>query len=74
MLLRILEALPGRAVIVKAPTWDIVVWNAAAAAVLTDYAALLVRERNVLRLLSRDAIHANRLDRRENARFAIGVL
>jgi transcriptional regulator with XRE-family HTH domain len=71
---RVLDALPISPAIVKTPTWDIVAWNAAAAAVLVDYATLPVHERNVLRLLFGDAVvHAKHPDWEDNARFAIAV-
>ncbi|MGH6879945.1 MAG: helix-turn-helix transcriptional regulator [Hypericibacter sp.] len=71
---RVLDALGTSPAIVKTPTWDIVAWNAAAAAVLADYAALPVPERNVLRLLfGTRAAHAKLPDWEENARFAISV-
>jgi len=71
---RVLDALPGSPAIVKTPTWDIVAWNAAARAVLTDYAALPVRERNLLRRLFGDpAMRASLTDWEDNARFALAV-
>ncbi|GAB3461124.1 helix-turn-helix transcriptional regulator [Streptomonospora sediminis] len=39
---------------VKSPSWDVLAWNDAAAAVLTDYARLAPVERNVLRILFLD--------------------
>lgn len=48
---RVLDALPASPAIVKTATWDVVAWNRAAAAVLTDYALLPVAQRNILRLL-----------------------
>ena len=47
---RVLDALAASPALVRTPTWDVVAWNAAASAVLTDYGALLPPERNVLRL------------------------
>jgi transcriptional regulator with XRE-family HTH domain len=71
---RVLDALPLSPAIVKTPTWDVVAWNAAAAAVLVDYATLPVHERNVLRLLfGKPAIRASQPDWEANARFAIAV-
>jgi len=52
---RVLDALTVSPAIVKTPTWDIVAWNRAATAVLTDYSALEPKERNILRLIFRDA-------------------
>lgn len=51
---RVLDAMPLSPAIVKTPAWDVVAWNTAAAAVLTDYAARPARERNVLRSLFQD--------------------
>lgn len=71
---RVLDGMPTSPAIVKTPTWDVVAWNAAAAAVLTDYAALPLRERNVLRLLfGREVAPAAREDWLDSARLAVGV-
>jgi len=71
---RVLDAMPGSPALVKTPTWDIVAWNAAASAVLTDYAALAMRERNLLRRLFGDpAMRISLPDWEENARFAVAV-
>ncbi len=48
---RVLDALDLCPAFVKTATWDVVAWNRAAAAVLTDYGALARQDRNVLRLL-----------------------
>jgi len=50
-----------------------VAWNAAAAAVLTDWAVLPTGERNVLRRLFGDAVRAKLPEWEENARFVISV-
>jgi len=47
-LLDMLEVSPAQ---LRTPTWDVVAWNRAAAAVLTDFGALPQEERNVLRLI-----------------------
>ncbi|MCY1020075.1 helix-turn-helix transcriptional regulator [Pyxidicoccus sp. MSG2] len=71
---RVLDGLPTSPAIVKTPTWDIVAWNKAATAVLTDYAALPVQERNVLRrLFGNPASRASLPDWEDNARFAVAV-
>lgn len=71
---RVLDALPASPAFVKTPAWNIVAWNAAAAAVLTDYAALPVRERNLLRCLFGDpAVRSSMLDWEDHARLAIAV-
>jgi transcriptional regulator with XRE-family HTH domain len=69
---RVLDALTTSPAFVKTPTWDIVAWNAAAVAVLSDYAALSSRERNVLRRLFLDSTRRDRLpDWEADARFAV---
>jgi transcriptional regulator with XRE-family HTH domain len=71
---RVLDGMPNSPAIVKTPTWDVLAWNAAAAAVLTDYAALPVRDRNLLRLLfGRRVPPAAREDWLDSARLAVGV-
>lgn len=47
---RVLDSLEINPAYVKTATWDIVAWNRAAAATLTDYGALPVEQRNILRL------------------------
>jgi len=74
VLQRVLDGLRTSPAIVKTPTWDVVAWNAAAAAVLTDYAALPVRERNVLRLLfCNKTARGSQENWEESARLAVGV-
>ena len=71
---RVLDALPTSPAYVKTPTWDVVAWNAAATIVLSDYAAMPARERNVLRLLFGNSSGGGPLlDWEEHARFAIAV-
>ncbi|WP_049622326.1 helix-turn-helix transcriptional regulator [Frateuria defendens] len=48
---RILDALEYSPAYVKNAAWDVVAWNRAAAAVLTDYATLEAGRRNILRLV-----------------------
>ncbi len=48
---RVLDALPLSPAIVKNATWDVLAWNAAAAALFTDYARLPPEKRNILRLM-----------------------
>ncbi|AJE45806.1 helix-turn-helix transcriptional regulator [Celeribacter indicus] len=48
---RLLDALEISPAIVKTPLWDVVAWNRAAAALLTDYGALPPDQRNILRLV-----------------------
>jgi transcriptional regulator with XRE-family HTH domain len=48
---RILDALEFTPAFIKTATWDVVAWNPAAAAVLTDYGTLPPSERNILRAM-----------------------
>jgi transcriptional regulator with XRE-family HTH domain len=48
---RLLDVLTFSPAIVRTATWDVVAWNRAAAAVLTDYGALPPEQRNILRLI-----------------------
>ena len=48
---RLLDALEVSPALIKTATWDVVAWNSAAAAVLTDYGALPPGQRNILRLI-----------------------
>lgn len=51
---RVLDALDSSPALIRTATWDVIAWNRAASAVLCDYAALPVAERNVLRLMFLD--------------------
>src|SRR5215831_1553722 len=67
---RVLDALEFSPAVVSTATWDIVAWNRAAAAVLTDYSALAPEQRNVLRLVFCDPrVRAAQLDWEGVARF-----
>jgi transcriptional regulator with XRE-family HTH domain len=46
---RMIDAMELSPVLVRTPTWDVVAWNRAASAVLTDYGALPLEQRNILR-------------------------
>src|SRR4029079_12598087 len=48
---RLLDALEVSPALIKTAAWDVVAWNRAAAAVLTDYGALPPGQRNILRLI-----------------------
>src|SRR5580698_9229114 len=52
---RLLDALEVSPALIKTATWDVLAWNRAAAAVLTDYGALPPGQRNILRLLFGDS-------------------
>jgi transcriptional regulator with XRE-family HTH domain len=46
---RMIDAMEVSPVLVRTPTWDVVAWNRAASAVLTDYGALPLEQRNIVR-------------------------
>jgi transcriptional regulator with XRE-family HTH domain len=71
---RVLDAMEVSPAIVKTALWDIVAWNRAAAALLTDYGALPPAERNILRLIFSNArIRAAQEDWQSVARFVVGA-
>lgn len=71
---RVLDALQLSPAYVKTSTWDVVAWNRAAAAVLTDYGALAPEQRNILRLLFLDPhVRAVQTDWEGVARFAVAA-
>jgi transcriptional regulator with XRE-family HTH domain len=71
---RVLEALSTSPAIIKTATWDVVAWNAAAAAVLTDYGKLPRDQRNILRLMFSDSrIKAVQEDWQSVARYVVGA-
>src|ERR1700748_1406578 len=51
---RLLDTLEHSPAFIRTATWDIIAWNKAAAAVLTDYSALPQGARNVLRMMFHD--------------------
>ncbi|MBB3695626.1 helix-turn-helix transcriptional regulator [Sphingomonas sp. BK580] len=68
----ILDALEFSPALVITSAFDIVAWNRAATAVLVDYAALAVDQRNVLRLLFGNAlVRAGVRDWEDEARLAV---
>ena len=71
---RVLDSLEFSPALVKNSTWDVVAWNDAAAAVLTDYAALAPDQRNVLRLIFCDPhVRAAQPDWESVARFVVAT-
>lgn len=71
---RLLDALQTSPAIIKTATWDVIAWNRAATLLLTDYAELPVRERNILRLVfGNSRIRALQEDWESVARFVIGA-
>jgi transcriptional regulator with XRE-family HTH domain len=71
---RVLDAMPTSPAMVKTPTWDIVAWNAAAAALIGVDPALTPRERNSLRRLFCDPVMRSLMpDWEEHARSMVAV-
>jgi len=71
---RVLDAMDASPALVRTVTWDVVAWNRAAAAVLTDYGALPPAQRNLLRLIFLDPrARAAQFDWDSVARFVVGV-
>lgn len=70
---RVLDAMEFSPAIIKTATWDVVGWNKAAAALITDYSKLPREERNILRLMFGSRMRAKREDWRSVARFVVGA-
>jgi transcriptional regulator with XRE-family HTH domain len=69
---RVLDALSPSPTLIKTATWDVVAWNDAAAALLTDYAKLPPDQRNILRMMFSDArVQAAQDDWLSVARFVV---
>lgn len=52
---RVLDTLEYSPAFIRTATWDVIAWNKAAAAVLTDYSTLAEGQRNVLRRMFHDS-------------------
>ena len=71
---RVLDAMPLSPAIIKTATWDVVGWNRAATALLTDYSKLPREERNILRLMFSSArVRGRQEDWASVARFVVGA-
>ena len=69
---RLLDVLTCSPAIVRTATWDVVAWNRAAAAVLTDYGKLPPNQRNILRMIFCDPrVRAKQSDWESVARFVV---
>lgn len=69
---RLLDTLDHSPAFIRTATWDVIAWNRAAAAVLTDYSKLPEGQRNVLRMMFRDArVRAAQANWRNVARFVV---
>ena len=71
---RVLDSLELSPALIKTPTWDVVAWNRAAAAVLTDYGAIPPGQRNILRLMfGNTRVRAAQADWEGVARFVVAA-
>jgi transcriptional regulator with XRE-family HTH domain len=71
---RLLDALEVSPAMIRTATWDVVAWNRAAAAVLTDYGALPPSQRNILRLIfGSHRVRDAQYDWESVARFVVGA-
>jgi transcriptional regulator with XRE-family HTH domain len=71
---RLIDALEVSPALIKTATWDVVAWNRAAAAVLTDYGALPPDQRNILRVIFCDPrVRAAQYDWDAVTRFVVGA-
>jgi transcriptional regulator with XRE-family HTH domain len=71
---RVLDALETSPAFIKTATWDVVAWNRAAAAVLTDYGRLPPEQRNILRIMFHNAeVKAAQPDWESVARFVVAA-
>ena len=71
---RVIDAFGLSPAIIKTATWNVVAWNAAAAALLTDYGKLPREQRNILRLMFSDSrMKAVQEDLQNVARYVVGA-
>ena len=71
---RVLDALEPCPALIRTATWDVVAWNRAASAMLTDYGSLPPQQRNILRVMFLDPrVRAAQYDWESVARFVVGA-
>ena len=71
---RVLDALEICPAYVKTASWDVVAWNRAASAVLTDYGSLDPKQRNLLRIVFLNPhVRTKQPDWHGVARFVVGA-
>ena len=71
---RVLDAMEATPAIVKTALWDVVAWNRAAAALLTDYGKLAPADRNILKMMfSNSRVRAAQDDWQSVVRFVVGA-
>ncbi|MCE4556641.1 helix-turn-helix transcriptional regulator [Roseateles cellulosilyticus] len=71
---RVLDALEHCPSMIRTPTWDVVAWNRACAAVLNDYAAMPPDRRNILRhIFANPAARGRMPNWAQDARFVVAA-
>jgi len=71
---RVLDGMPLSPAIIKNAIWDVIGWNQAAAALLTDYSLLPRDQRNILRLMFTNGKGRSRNEDWDSvARFVVGA-
>jgi transcriptional regulator with XRE-family HTH domain len=71
---RVLDGMPLSPAIIKNAIWDVIGWNQAAAALLTDYSLLPRGQRNILRLMFTNGKGRSRNEDWDSvARFVVGA-
>lgn len=71
---RMIDAMELSPVLVRTPTWDVVAWNRAASAVLTDYGAVPVEQRNIVhQIFCNPRIRAAQPNWEDVARFVVAA-
>jgi transcriptional regulator with XRE-family HTH domain len=71
---RVLNALEPSPALIRTAIWDVVAWNRAATVMFTDYSALPVEQRNILRFVFLDPkVRAAQDDWDSVARFVVGA-
>ncbi|MFF7709680.1 helix-turn-helix domain-containing protein [Pseudomonas sp. NPDC007930] len=71
---RLLDGMPLSPALVRNACWDVLAWNTAARAVLTDYAALPPAQRNILRMMFLEGrVRAAQPDWPKVARFVVAA-
>jgi transcriptional regulator with XRE-family HTH domain len=71
---RVLDALEYSPAYIKNSTWDIVAWNHAATAILTDYSKIPLEQRNILRMMFCDPrVRDAQTNWERVARFVVGA-
>jgi transcriptional regulator with XRE-family HTH domain len=69
---RLMDTLEYSPAFIRTATWDVIAWNKAATAVLTDYSTLPEGQRNVLRMIFRDSrVRAAQSNWQSVARFVV---